>query len=784
MPPKKAATPKGPSKRELAKGKHDALLILLDCGRNMAEAFPETESGKSRTAFEMAKETLDWVISRKIFSESPDRIGIVLFGRDSADSEGNVYVHNEILEKATFDNLKFLQNEVTVSTEARGDVGHGITSALNVLREHIICHEQFVDARNLLIVTNGHSDKEQLEIYVSEFGSSINDLGINLAIVGISGSNKDGEEDCLLELVKDTGGSTFSFENLTKALSHFVPKQADTRLNNKQWEIAPGIRLPLAMSVKSFQAKTKLKSQLVSSSGQKVARMVETTVLGDNEPETEDLAMSVPLDSQSGRNTQTFASPKRRGGDEFIDDDDDFFEKKPKIDAFAKDELCTGYFFGQSLLFFDEEEEAAYNHHNLNEGEKGGCMKLIQFTKRQNILPGYFIGKQSYTVMPGVNKQTSNSPNLSRSTLALIKAMLENEAVAICRYAYDASKHLQLLALIPHVDEESGIPFLRALRLPFADDMRNLKFPRLDANLNLEEEEETGKKDKNSQFLDYDTKPTASQLTSVDGLIDLMALSGESGTDFASGTVLDPHLQLQCLYVKNHVLNGDQDDFSNDQSVAASAVLKKSLAPKMDVVEKSGKFFNKFATEFNLQKVEKVTRQKVEMAPIDIKAKIEEARNILKTTAVSDSSSGKLKKPKETPEEKLEREFGENPEEAAMNACEEHVRAITALCMIPANTIYASRIFEMPADGLMVLRQFCVRYNVWRPFNGALRTIRSSPKCTNFVDYMGDGKQFSLITNEECSSSDVTADEAVEFWEENEDDVREDSEIPESLLDY
>lgn len=41
-----------------------------------------------------------------------------------------------------------------------------------------------------------------------------------------------------------------------------------------------------------------------------------------------------------------------------------------------------------------------------------------------------------------------------RTTLSLATSMLENDVVAICRYAPDAAKHLQLMALIPQRDEE------------------------------------------------------------------------------------------------------------------------------------------------------------------------------------------------------------------------------------------------------------------------------------------------------------------------------------------
>lgn len=88
----------------------------------------------------------------------------------------------------------------------------------------------------------------------------------------------------------------------------------------------------------------------------------------------------------------------------------------------------------------DDDDEMRYNRHNFNEGEQRGCMKLIQFTKRKNvgtyramiafspsksyiheICAGhltkyalfqlkecYFIGRNSFVVVPGWEKKTSD----------------------------------------------------------------------------------------------------------------------------------------------------------------------------------------------------------------------------------------------------------------------------------------------------------------------------------------------------------------------------------------
>lgn len=114
---------------------------------------------------------------------------------------------------------------------------------------------------------------------------------------------------------------------------------------------------------------------------------------------------------------------------------------------------------------------AEYGNHNFNEGDKGGCLKLLQFTNKANVIllpplihppliqipPSFFIGTNSYSVVPAYDKKTADrDEELMKLTLSLVESMLEQDTVAICRYAYHASAHLQLMALIPRKNEETG----------------------------------------------------------------------------------------------------------------------------------------------------------------------------------------------------------------------------------------------------------------------------------------------------------------------------------------
>uniref|UniRef100_A0A0K0D589 Ku domain-containing protein n=1 Tax=Angiostrongylus cantonensis TaxID=6313 RepID=A0A0K0D589_ANGCA len=215
----------------------------------------------------------------------------------------------------------------------------------------------------------------------------------------------------------------------------------DSRAIRKNWEIVPGVRLPLAMYTKTAAANNPFKSVFVNEDGIEMHResRVQTRLKNDDTMNTSNSANLTRINLEKQR-------------------------------------LCV-YYFGDTKVPIGEEDEAQYNCHNFNEGEQRGCLKLIQFAKKDYIKECYFMGHKSFVAVPGWEKKTSERDlRAMRVTFSLINAMLENDVLAICRYAPDAVKHLQLMALVPHRDEELDLVYLKAFRLPFAEDMRPFNF--------------------------------------------------------------------------------------------------------------------------------------------------------------------------------------------------------------------------------------------------------------------------------------------------------------------
>ncbi|VDM62836.1 unnamed protein product [Angiostrongylus costaricensis] len=283
------------------------------------------------------------------------------------------------------------------------------------------------------ILTNPSTECGYRDADVSDLITQINALEVNLIAVGIDDNfscGHDGRIPVPLEIVKRTDGISFSFNPMV-----------DSRAIRKSWEIAPGVRLPLTMYTKTAVAKNPFKSVFVNEDGIEMHR---------------ESRLQTRLRNDDTMNASNSANLTRIN--------------------FEKQRLYV-YYFGDTKVPIGEEDEAQYNCHNFNEGEQRGCMKLIQFAKKDYIKECYFMGHNSFVAVPGWEKKTSERDlRAMRITLSLINAMLENDVIAICRYAPDAAKHLQLMALMPHKDEKFGLVYLKAFRLPFAEDMRPFNF--------------------------------------------------------------------------------------------------------------------------------------------------------------------------------------------------------------------------------------------------------------------------------------------------------------------
>ncbi|CAA83623.2 ATP-dependent DNA helicase II subunit 2 [Caenorhabditis elegans] len=702
-------------------------VILIDAGSNMS--VKDTETGKS--AFENAINAADWIVSRKLFSKDPELFSVMAYNLDPKEYKtevggqtfNGVQCQNEKFTPASFDHLKFITKELQQNTEMIDpNFFKGVLGAVAVLKDQIESYPN-PSGITLIVLTNGLNEnirQENFDLLVE----AVSESNADLMIIGID-ENPEYPASRVAELAETLEGRTYTFQNVAKMLSTFQARQKSERKYNKMWDIAPGIHLPVIFALKSEKSTALLKFKNADSEGNEMVRLEQMHV------ETDEVA---PKDE--------FKSP--------------VLEEKPKFQKNFKPveniKTMHGYNFGKSVIMMDPEYlKEKYNDHNFNEGQTGGVLKLIQFTKRANILDSYLLDASAKTVLPALNSPKSGA---TKATVSLIEAMLSLRVAAICRYTFHAKSHVQLIALLPHQDEETGVFYLRSVKLPFSDDMRTLKFPKF----SFDEEDE----DLN--------KPTVAQLSAVDDLIDCMQLQEDEISSLVEGGMSDPKLQMQCHFLKSLVLHPN-DTFEN-HSNRTNQILDQIMAPKRRVEAEHPEIFQKLGREFNLQPIQKTKRERVTVEPEDLQTMIsewtEKKQNMTQPDEVDDGASQKKKKKpnakKLTRKEEVQMDIMEDG--GASRVCSKILEMISNTCKFQPNGA-VTEFFTLLVNELNVIRSVFVENSKCDEFNELLKKLKDEEDFEPFAEVLSEEKSCNPIDSSEVSMSEVSVANAAEFWEED-----------------
>ncbi|KHN78838.1 X-ray repair cross-complementing protein 5 [Toxocara canis] len=285
-------------------------------------------------------------------------------------------------------------------------------------------------------------------------------------------------------------------------LQHFVPRKVNIRGQRFFLELGEDLKLPLVLFKKNQEPDMKMNfAKVDQTSGAEVKRQtIYERPVGDD-------------------STQNAALPASNSGPQVL----------------RKEDVIKGYTFGSTVVPFNDEDEKEYGWKR-----ESRCMKLLQFSKRSDILEHYLMDGGVYYCIPPANDQEG-----ATAVSALVRAMLEEDSVALVRYVYNAASSPRIMALFPRTSSK-GVDMLMGILLPFYEDFRGLEFPPIDDDL---------------------YKPKAEQMRAVEALVDAMDLSksyldpetGECGEDLRPRNVPNPKLQRVCEAMKHRALHPGEE---------------------------------------------------------------------------------------------------------------------------------------------------------------------------------------------------------------------------------
>uniref|UniRef100_A0A915D472 Ku domain-containing protein n=1 Tax=Ditylenchus dipsaci TaxID=166011 RepID=A0A915D472_9BILA len=505
---------------------------LLDVGSSSLESLYDSEVPD----LNHSKQLLDWVISRKIFTESNDQFSLIFFGHEVTRNEllpqySNIYIHNDEYAPAKVDCWRRLCFCPLCGLES-----------LKVHAEDYGPKE--LTGLTVTLVTNfsGHNeDKDTVMEMVKPLAAGFKALGAQLLIIGpdLSAPAKTKSQEIGFEFVKAllplVDGTAFSFRDGLSQLKFFIPKSTQPRGQPFDLELAKDFGIKVQMYVKNTEATMKISFNPVAASSSstelKKVRRYETT--GDE-------GISINYADIDNLADEEFAGGKRFAGQPSM----------PGAKFVDKDDVIKGYRYGKSLIPFGKAEQKL-----LEFPKDGKQLQLLQFTKLENILPHFLLNNCRY-LLPLPNDETSQT-----AMSALVKAMLEQDVVALCRYAYNVNSNPRVACLIPKISKKSSLPILMHYTMPFNEDMRNYEFPAL---------EKIGE------------EPSDYQLDLIDEYISSMLLANEDGSNeqMRCKQINNPKHQHQCQVLRQKAMHPGEPFPELDR-----AKLLEMLSPPKEMLE-------------------------------------------------------------------------------------------------------------------------------------------------------------------------------------------------------
>jgi len=456
----------------------EAICIILDTGRTASQKPPNSPS-----FLEASLECASLFVERKLFGESKDEIGVILFGTDSSNNSleyDGINVVGRGLAQADWEVITYLREHVK-GTQKDGDWIDAVVVALDFLKTASEI-KKFSALKIVLFSELGvEADPDQLDLIIQ--GMKL--LG-NVDFTHIGPGWEDGDDH-------QPGGSNDSHADndnkgepsKRKPVGYVAkPKTAVQKANEdiigQLVQETDGMICSLDLAIESFLYKNK--------KGKKPTPWKVCFTIGP------DIKINtcgyVYLRREAPK---TWKRCLARGGEgEELKPETSYVRNNENQDPIDQDDLVMGYKYGTEVVTISAADEAAAKFEG---GPKS--MTLFGFLSRGDIKPSDLVGDGSMVFMP-----VEDDSNSQTAWAVLIQAMVEMDMVAIVRKVYNKNSTPRLGMLTPEVGYD-GETFLSYVELPFAEDVRDLQFPSLPT-------------------------PSDDQLSVMDELIDVMILSEES----------------------------------------------------------------------------------------------------------------------------------------------------------------------------------------------------------------------------------------------------------------
>lgn len=450
----------------------EATVFIVDVGATMGE----TSHGRTQTNLDWALEYVwDRITTVIATGRKTNMVGVVGLRTDGThnvlQSEED-YQHISVLQpiaQILMPQVRKLREDLIVSKTNFGDATSAIIIAIQMIAEQ--CKKlQYI--RRIVLVTDARAHMHTDDL--AEIRKKIQQDHIELTVLGVDfddaeygfkeeakDATKATNEEILRSLCDDCGGA---FGTLAQAIEESaIPRVKSTKpvptfrgyltLGNPQ-DYDTAMTIDVERYPKIMVARAPTASSLVVRNGLSAADATQSSATmshGDGEE-------GGPPGDADGNNLTGVRSARTYQ----IND-----EEAPggKRDV-PFEELAKGYEYGRTAVHISESDR------NVTTYETQPGLDLMGFVDKQQYEKYLDMSRASLIVSQKLNDKASMALS------SFIHALYELDSYAVARLVVKENKEPRIVLLTPHI--EPDFECLYDVELPFAEDMRNYRFPPLD----------------------------------------------------------------------------------------------------------------------------------------------------------------------------------------------------------------------------------------------------------------------------------------------------------------
>ncbi|KXL41555.1 hypothetical protein M433DRAFT_72779 [Acidomyces richmondensis BFW] len=441
----------------------EATVYIVDCGSTMGEK----GHGRKQTNLEWA---LEYVWDRITATVATGRktalagvVGLRTDGTENSLRDDEDYAHVTVFQELSqilMPQIRKLRNDLVVSST---DVGDAL-SALVIAIQMIVVHcKKLQYERKIVLVTDGRGIMKIDGL--SDIVAKIKEDNIKLVVIGVDFDDaeygfkeeakdgiKAGNESMLKQLCEDCNGE---FGTLAQAVDELsIPRIKSVKpvpsykgfltLGNPELYDS-AISINIERYPKTMKASPPSASQFVLRSDMTGTHST-ATLHGDGRPKGPEDALAAV------KNARTYQ----------IKDEN---APSGKRDV-AMDELSKGYEYGRTAVHISESDR------NVTTYETTPGLDIMGFVEQEKYARYMDMSRANMIIAQ------RNNDKAAMGLSSLIHALYETESFAIARLVIKENKEPRILLLAYHIDDD--LECLYDVELPFAEDLRQYKFPPLD----------------------------------------------------------------------------------------------------------------------------------------------------------------------------------------------------------------------------------------------------------------------------------------------------------------